>query len=134
VIADDTATIREGMSNLISRLEDVEIVGMAQTGVQALEMIRSLRPDVATLDIRMPELNGISVLEAVKREELKVQVIVLTGLVEAEYRRKCLALGARYFLHKATEFELVVEVLKEEAERLNGDGQQPAAEQQRGDA
>lgn len=130
LIADDTPTIREGMSNLISRLEDVEIVGLAKTGTQALEMIRTLRPHVATLDIRMPELNGISVLETVKREELKVQVIMLTGLVEAEYRRKCLALGARYFLHKATEFELVVEVLKEEAARLNGEGTHTAVPQQ----
>jgi YesN/AraC family two-component response regulator len=125
LIADDTPTIREGMSNLISRLEDVEIVGLARTGTQALEMMRSLSPDVATLDIRMPELNGISVLEAVKREGLKVQVIVLTGLVETEYRRKCLELGARYFLHKATEFELVIEMLKEEAILLNA-GAQPA--------
>ena len=114
---------------MISRLEDVEIVGMARTGTQALEMIRSLRPDVATLDIRMPEMNGISVLETVKRERLAVQVIMLTGLVEAEYRRKCLELGARYFLHKATEFEVVIEVLKEEAILLNGGAQRAVVEQ-----
>jgi len=48
----------------------------------------------------MPELSGINVLEAVRREGLDVTVIVLTGLEEAEYRKKCLALGARYFCHR----------------------------------
>jgi two-component system, chemotaxis family, protein-glutamate methylesterase/glutaminase len=119
LIADDTAAIRNSMSNLISRLPDVEIVGVAQTGTEALEKIRSLKPDVATLDIRMPEMSGINVLEAIQRDGLVLTVIMLTGLEEAEYRRKCLALGARYFFHKATEFELVVDVLKQRAAQLN---------------
>ena len=120
LIADDTAAIRDSMTNLISRLADIEIVGQAQTGTQALEMIRSLKPHVATLDIRMPELSGINVLTALKREGSEAEIIMLSGLAEAEYRRKCLALGAKYFFHKATEFELVVEVLKERARDLNG--------------
>jgi DNA-binding NarL/FixJ family response regulator len=121
VIADDTAAIRESMSNLISRLADVEIVGQAHTGTQALQMIRTLKPHIATLDIRMPELSGINVLTQLNREGSDVAVIMLSGLVEAEYRRKCLALGAKYFFHKATEFEMVVDVLKEQARVLNGE-------------
>ncbi|MDB6020264.1 MAG: DNA-binding response regulator [Pedosphaera sp.] len=119
VIADDTAAIRESLSALVSRLEDVEIVGLAETGTQALEMIRALKPHVATLDIRMPGINGIKALEAIRHEQLNVAVIVLTGLGEAEYRKKCLSLGAKYFLHKATEFETVIDVLKEHATQLN---------------
>lgn len=119
LIADDTAAIRDSLSALISRLENVEIVGLAETGTRALELIRSLQPDVATLDIRMPGVNGINVLESVRREKLKVTVIVLTGLDEAEYRRRCFAIGADYFFHKATEFEMVIEVLKQRARALN---------------
>ena len=59
LIADDTAAIRDSMSNLVARLPDVEIVGTAQTGLEALDKIRALKPDIATLDIRMPDLNGI---------------------------------------------------------------------------
>ncbi len=121
LIADDTAAIRDSMSNLISRLPDVEIVGQATTGTEALEKIRALKPDVATMDIRMPGLSGIHVLSELKREGPVVTVIMLSGLAEAEYRKKCLALGASYFFHKATEFELVVEVLKERARALNGE-------------
>ena len=119
LIADDTPAICSSMSSLVARLPDVEIVGTAQTGLEALEKIRALNPDVATLDIRMPELNGISVLEAIRREGLKVSVIVLTGLAEAEYARKCVALGAEHFFNKATEFEMVVDILRERAARLN---------------
>jgi YesN/AraC family two-component response regulator len=119
LIADDTPAIREAMSSLVARLKDVEIVGLAQTGLEALDKIRALKPDVATLDIRMPELNGLSVLETIQREELEVTMIVLTGLAETEYRRKCLELGAEYFFNKATEFELVVEILKQRAAQLN---------------
>jgi two-component system response regulator YesN len=120
LIADDTATIRESMSSLIMRLQDVEIVGLAQTGTEALEMIRTLKPDVATLDIRMPGLSGIKVLEAIRKEKLEVTVIMLTGLEEAEYQRKCFALGAKHFFHKAMEFESVIDVLKIQAAQLNG--------------
>ena len=121
LIADDTAAIRDSMSNLISRLPDVEIVGQATTGTEALEKIRALKPDVATMDIRMPGLSGINVLSELQREGPELTVIMLSGLAEAEYRKKCLALGASYFFHKATEFELVVEVLKERARALNGE-------------
>jgi YesN/AraC family two-component response regulator len=119
LIADDTAAIRSSLSALIARLAGVEIVGLAETGVQALEMARTLRPDVMTLDIRMPGINGIKVLEAMQRENLPVMTIVLTGFVENEYRERCLSLGARHFLHKATEFEMVMDILKEQAARLN---------------
>jgi YesN/AraC family two-component response regulator len=120
LIADDTAAIRDSMSNLISRLPDVEIVGLAETGTEALDLIRSLKPHVATMDIRMPELSGINVLTELKRAgPPDVTIIMLSGLAEAEYRKKCLTLGAKYFFHKATEFELVVEVLKERARALN---------------
>jgi YesN/AraC family two-component response regulator len=127
LIADDTAAIRDSMSNLIARLRDVEIVGLAQTGTEALEMIRKLKPDIATLDIRMPELSGIKVLEAIRREKLPVMVIMLTGLEEPEYQRKCFALGAKHFFHKAMEFESVVDVLKAHAAELNA-GTPPLSE------
>lgn len=115
LIADDTASIRRSLSALISPLNDVEIVGVAENGSQALELARSLQPDVITLDIRMPGLNGIHVLEALRRDKSKAIIIVLTGLDEAEYRRRCFDAGADHFFHKTTEFEQVIEVLKERA-------------------
>src|SRR4051794_11791823 len=102
LIADDSAAIRDSLSALISRLPGIEIVGVATTGVEALDLMRKLKPDMATLDVRMPEMNGISVLEVIKKEQLGVTVIVLTGAAEVEYRVKCLELGAKFFFHKST--------------------------------
>jgi DNA-binding NarL/FixJ family response regulator len=125
LIADDSEAVRSSLSSLIARLPGVEVVGMAHTGAEALEMVRTLMPDVVTLDIRMPEMNGMRVLEALRSDPVKPTVIVLTGLAEDEYRQKCIQLGAQYFFNKATEFERVVEIL---AERGRGDiDQRPRA-------
>jgi DNA-binding NarL/FixJ family response regulator len=118
LIADDTAAIRFSLSDLMSRLEGVEVVGLAETGAAALEMARSLKPDVMTLDIRMPEMTGINVLEVMQQEKLDVMAIVLTGLEGDEYRERCLALGASHFFHKSTEFEEVLKLLEDRARRL----------------
>ena len=84
---------------------------MAENGREAIEQIHRLKPDAVTLDVRMPDLTGINVLEWLKKERLELTVIVLTGVAEMEYRRKCLELGASYFFHKSTEFEKAIDVL-----------------------
>jgi DNA-binding NarL/FixJ family response regulator len=119
LIADDSAAIRDSLSALVARLPGVEIVGLATTGLEALDCIRRLKPDVATLDVRMPELNGINVLEVIQKERLGVTVIVLTGAAEEEYQLKCLELGAKFFFHKSTEFEKVIEVLSDLVSQLH---------------
>jgi YesN/AraC family two-component response regulator len=125
LIADDSEAIRQSLSALISRVNNVEIVGLARTGSEALELIRTLKPDAVTLDIRMPELNGMHVLEGIKREGLEVMPIMMTGVTEDEYRRKCMELGAKYFFHKSTEFERLINVLTEHAaQRQNPPGRQ----------
>jgi two-component system response regulator YesN len=83
-------------------------------------MIRKLKPDVVTLDIRMPEMNGIKVLEAIKQEKLSVTPIMLSGVGEDQYRDKCLSLGAEHFFDKATEFELLLQVLSQKVAELEG--------------
>jgi len=114
LIADDSAAIRTSLASLITRLEGVEVIGLARTGLEALDLIRTLKPDVVTLDIRMPEMNGLTVLEIMQKEKLTPTVIVLTGLAdELEYRQKCVELGAKHFFHKATEFERVIDILNE---------------------
>ena len=82
-------------------------------------MARSLRPDIMTLDLRMPGMSGIQVLEVLRNERLTPIVIMLTGMTEMEYQRKCLELGAKYFFHKTTEFEKVIEILLEHNRLLN---------------
>lgn len=118
VIADDSEAIRTSLAALLARVEGVEIVGKATTGVEAMEMVRRLKPDAMTLDVRMPEMNGIKVLEALKHEKLELTVLVLSGVGEDKYRERCISLGAARFFDKATEFEQVLNLLAEKAASL----------------
>lgn len=113
LIADDSALVRERLAALISELEVVELVGLAGNAHETLEAIQRLKPDIVTLDIRMPGSNGIQVLKAIKMSPSAPVVIMLTAFPYPQYRKKCLELGADYFLDKATEFDRVTEVLRQ---------------------
>ena len=112
MIADDSAEIRQMLVRLCAFFPHVEIVGEAEDGRAALAAVRKLKPDVITLDIRMPKMSGIEVLKAIRAERHACVVIVLTGMADEIYRQKCLELGANYFFEKATEFEKVGDVLR----------------------
>jgi DNA-binding NarL/FixJ family response regulator len=116
LIADDSTLVRDRLATLISELKDVELVGQSGSALETLEAIQQLRPDVVILDIRMPDGNGILVLEKIKAREAAPAVIMLTAFPYPQYRKKCLEAGAEYFFDKTTEFDCVVEVL----EQLNG--------------
>lgn len=111
LIVDDSASLREGLTNLCSLLSELEVVGTAGDGLEALEAIHNLKPDVVSLDIRMPKMNGIEVLRAIKRDQLTCMPIVLSGLTDEFSREKCLELGAKYVFDKSTELEKFLQVL-----------------------
>ena len=102
LIVDDSPVVRERLTALLAELEGVEVVGQAQDVVGAVAAIRALRPDVVTLDIRMPGGNGIEALAEVKKVQPAPIVIMLTNYPYPQYRKKCLDAGADYFLDKST--------------------------------
>jgi DNA-binding NarL/FixJ family response regulator len=111
LIVDDSAMLREGLATLCSMLSELEVVGTAGDGIEALEAIRNLRPDVVSLDIRMPGMSGIDVLRAIRRDRLTCTPIVLSGMADEFAREKCLELGAKYVFDKSTELEKFLQVL-----------------------
>ena len=111
LIVDDSAKLREGLTSLCELQSELEVVGTAADGVEALEAIRNLKPDVVSLDIRMPRMSGIEVLKAIQRDHLSCTPIVLCGMADEIFRRKCIALGARYVFDKGTELEKFLQVL-----------------------
>jgi DNA-binding NarL/FixJ family response regulator len=124
VIADDSALVRERLVVMVSDLEGVEVVGQATDAPEAMEIIQRLKPDVVILDIRMPGGNGFQVLETIKETGGAPVVIMLTAFPYPQYRDKCLAAGADYFLDKATEFVRVIPVIEQLAgpSRCSGHG------------
>src|SRR5690606_9449536 len=98
-IADDNAPFRSILRLFLERAGDIEIVGEAKDGGEALAAVEAVTPDVLLLDIRMPRMSGIEVLRQLHKKSSPVKVIVLSGHDEEGYRRQALQLGAfRYLL------------------------------------
>lgn len=110
LIVEDSAKMRKNLRDVFSLFPRLKVVGMAKDGFEALEAVHILKPDVITLDIHMPRLNGLEVLSRIPKS--KCLVIVLTALVDEFYRKKCRALRTDYFFDKITEFDRFLELVK----------------------
>lgn len=102
LVVDDETLVRSGLALLLDGADDggMTVVGQAADGVDALAKITSLRPDVVLLDIRMPVMSGIGVLQELRGRPEGPAVLMLTAFDTAEDVREALALGARGFLRK----------------------------------
>ena len=102
-IADDNERIRHNLKDLVSKEQDMTIVGSASDGVDAVSMIRRTHPDVVLLDIIMPKMDGLGVLEEIQKDkemEKKPAFIVLTAMEQEMITREALELGAWYVILK----------------------------------
>jgi DNA-binding NarL/FixJ family response regulator len=102
LLADDHSLMRAGVRGLLERLEDVEVVGEAADGRQALELVGSLRPDILMTDIGMPLLDGLALTALVSRDFVTTRVIILSMHTEREYADRALRAGAAGYLIKAS--------------------------------
>jgi two-component system chemotaxis response regulator CheB len=105
LIVDDTIVYRKIVNDVLSDLPDVQVVGSAHNGKAAIAKISSLKPDLLTLDIEMPEMNGLEVLEYIKDKKLEVGAVMLSTLTHegGEMTMKALDLGAFDFILKPQE-------------------------------
>jgi len=111
VVADDHPIYREGIVRAINERPDLELVGEAADGGQALEQIKELGPEVAVLDIRMPGLDGTQVLAAMRRDGLETQVLFLSAFMEPELTYRTVANGARGYLSKESSRQEVCDAI-----------------------
>ena len=100
LIADDQLMVREGFSVLLNAMPDIEVVGEAVNGREAVQRVRELAPDVVLMDIRMPELNGIEATREIVAADGAAKVLVLTTFDLDEYVYQALRAGASGFLLK----------------------------------
>ena len=111
-IADDSEILRVRLVDMLSEIEGIEIIGQAQESLDAIESIQKLNPHVVILDIQMPQVNGIKVLEAIKKNNHHLKVIIFTNYPYPQYRKRCMDLGADFFFDKSTEFEKLIDTVK----------------------
>ena len=102
LIADDHPMLREGVVAVVGQQADMEVVGEAATGTEAVETHRRLRPDITLLDLRMPEMNGVDVLTAIRRESPFARVIILTTYAGDAQAISALRAGASAYLLKSS--------------------------------
>ncbi len=103
LLADDHAILRKGIRMLIDAQPDLEVVGEAKTGREAIEEARKLKPDVVVMDVSMPELNGIEGTRQICDELTQTKVIGLSMHKDSVYVRELLRAGARGYLLKDSE-------------------------------
>jgi len=100
LIVDDQALVRAGFASILQREDDVDVVGEAADGVQALEAVARTRPDVVLMDVRMPRMDGIAATRLLRSRHPAVKVVVLTTYDLDEYLLDALRAGASGFLLK----------------------------------
>ncbi|MEK6683780.1 MAG: response regulator transcription factor [Nitrospirota bacterium] len=116
LIADDHQVVREGLSAILTTKEDIEVVGLAKDGVEAVEMTRTLLPDVVLMDISMPRMNGVEATREIKRENPHIGVVVLTMYAEEEYIFDLVKAGATGYLLKDADSSQIVKAIRAIAE------------------
>jgi two-component system, response regulator YesN len=111
LIIDDSEMLRVRLRDSLQVIKNVEIVGEAKNGIEGLQMIKEKVPDFVILDIRMPEMNGITVLAKMKEQGLKSKVCVLTNYPYIQYKQKCIEGGANYFFDKNNNFQELINLV-----------------------
>lgn len=103
MIADDHSLIREGIKQLLEFDGSIEVIAEASNGVDCLEKLETIIPDVLLLDINMPEKNGLEVLDEIKKNSYDVKVLILTVHNELEYLLKAIDIGVDGYILKDSE-------------------------------
>ncbi len=105
LIVDDHTLVRDGLTTILSRQPDFEIVGEASDGLEAVEVARSLHPDVILMDLRMPNMSGVEAMRIIGDESPDIKIIVLTTFDTDEYIFDAVQAGAKGYLLKDTSRE-----------------------------
>lgn len=103
MIADDHILMREGIRQLLEFDGSIEVISEANDGVECLEQLEIIHPDVLLLDINMPKKNGIEVLQEIKQKKIDVKVLILTVHEEVEYLSKAVDIGVNGYILKDSE-------------------------------
>ncbi|MCQ1530001.1 response regulator [Lutispora saccharofermentans] len=113
LIADDHSLVREGLKQILELEEGFEVIGQASNGLETLEKIKELNPDVLLLDINMPVMGGIPTLKKIKEENIDIKTVVLTIHEGREYLLETLELGALGYVLKDSDSVSLTKAIKD---------------------
>src|SRR5207237_2001783 len=113
LLAEDHQIVREGFRSLLKHEREIEVVGEAETGRQAVQLTRKLRPAVVVMDIAMPLLNGLEATRQIRKSFPATKVLVLSAHNDDAYVEQVMALGAAGFLLKQTSSHVLATAIRE---------------------
>lgn len=111
IIADDHPVYRDGLVRNWADSDRIEVSGTSGNGIHALETILREQPDIAVLDLRLPGLDGLAVLEELRKRECPTRVLILTAYVDSHTVFRAFSLGARGFMEKVASFQEITEAV-----------------------
>jgi DNA-binding NarL/FixJ family response regulator len=120
VLADDHAMVRNSIRRLLSKASEIQVVGEASNGIEAIQTVNRLEPDVLLLDLEMPGLNGLEVLRALQASHSPVRILVLSAYDDKQYVREMLNHGAAGYLTKDEGADCIIEAIKSIANGEDG--------------
>ena len=115
LIADDNQEFSRTLSNYLGNQEDMEVVGMARDGIEAVELLKNITPDVVLLDVIMPHLDGLGVLEKISeiKKDNYPMCIMLSAVGQDKITQQAINLGAEYYVVKPFDIELLIKRIRE---------------------
>lgn len=116
LIADDHTLFREGLRKLLEVYEEIQVVGEARDGKEAITKVDKLLPDVVLMDIKMPRLDGIESIKLIKKSHPEIKVAILSMYEDAEYVLKTVDAGGDGYMQKNTSIDKLVETIREVSE------------------
>jgi DNA-binding NarL/FixJ family response regulator len=119
VIAADHQLMRQGLKQILELEENIEVIGLAENGNEAIEKIRELNPDIILMDINMPKCNGIMALREIKSSDISTKVIMLTIHDDREYLLETINIGAEGYVLKDAESSSLVRAINNVYEGAN---------------
>jgi DNA-binding NarL/FixJ family response regulator len=120
VVAEDNVIIRMGIRRLLNKSQDIEVVGEATNGMEALQLVQEIKPDILLLDVEMPILNGMEVAWILKESDSITKILVLSAYDDQEYIRGMLLNGASGYLLKDEAPERIIDAVKGVAQGETG--------------
>ena len=114
--ADDHPILRKGVTDLLKETEGIQWVGSADNGKDAAEKIRNIKPDVAILDIEMPQMNGIEVAKSLLEEGTTTHFVLLTLFKDESFFKKALSIGVKGYLLKESSEKEIIDCIKSVAQ------------------
>lgn len=115
LVADDNIDFAKNLTSYIEKENEMEVIGIAKDGLEAVEMIKNTKPDVAIIDVIMPQLDGLGVLERINELNIdkKPFSIVLSAVGQDKVTARALELGAEYYVVKPFDINLLMKRIKE---------------------